>query len=213
MSYLSGSYLSGESTLTQSEARDIGFAQATSQKQIANYHKYYKIVQGLSPQARQNLLINLNNLLESLPSKQHNLIMEMSLRTMSYEDPRAVVGLGQGPAAAATSTASTIAAITGIMATLATVGLQVAQVTQQRKQNKAAAEQQQQSEALNQQMLRTQLKSLKDEAAARKAAQQPQPQIGPNGELIIPSDQSKTKTAAVVTGIALTGAAAYMLTQ
>ena len=209
MSYLSGSYLSGDAQLTQDEARDIGLSQAASNRQIANYKKYYKIVANLSPQARANLMAQLNNVLERLPKPQHDLVLEMGLRTASYADPRAVVGLGQIQAAA--STASTIAAITGLVATLATVGLTVAQAVDARKQNKETAAAQQQSEALNQQILQAQLSALKQDAEAKKAASQPQPQIGPNGELLIPADQSKTKTAAVVTGIALTGAAAYML--
>lgn len=212
MSYLSGSYLSGESSLTEDDARDIGLSQAVSNRQIANFKKYYQIIANLSPQAQANLAANLNNVLAKLPPSKRQLILDMSKRTTSYTDPRAVVGLGN-PAGAATGTASTIAAITGIVATLATVGLQIAQVAEQRKENKAAAAQQQQSEALNQQILRAQLDALNAEAEARKAANQPQPQIGPDGQLILPSDKSKTNTAAVAAGIALTGAAAYMLVQ
>jgi len=228
MSYLSGGYLSGDNTLSQSDARDIGFAQATSQRQIENYKKYYKIIANLSPQALQNLAVDVSNTLEQLPASKRNLIKEMALRTTSYTDPRAVVGLGLGPltavtgaatgaataasaASAAANTAKMIASIVGIVATLATVGLTVAQGVQQRKDNKAAAAAQQQSEALQQEILRTQLDSIKAEAEAKKMASQPQPQIGPNGELILPSDQPKTNTTAIAAGLALTGAAAYVL--
>lgn len=207
MSYLSGGYLSGDNTLTQSDARDIGFAQATSQRQIANYKKYYKIIANLSPQALQNLHANLNATLAQLPADKRDLIVSMGKRTTSYTDPREVVGLGDP----VSGTASTIAAITGIVATLATVGLTIAQAAEQRKQNKASAASAQQSEALQQEILRTQLDSIKADVEAKKRANQPQPQITPNGELIIPANQAKTNTTAIAAGLALTGAAAYVL--
>lgn len=207
MSYLSGGYLSGDNTLSQSDAREIGFAQATSQRQINNYKKYYRIISSLSPQALQNLRANISATLEQLPAAKRDLIVTMGRRTASYTDPREVVGLGDP----VSGTASTIAAITGIVATLATVGLTIAQAAEQRKENKAASAAQQQSEALNQQILRAQLDSINAEAEAKKKASQPQPQIGPNGELILPSARPKTNTTAIAAGLALTGAAAYVL--
>ncbi len=218
MSYLQGGYLSGDAGITDSDALDKALSAATSDKQLANFKFYYGQVASLTPAARDNLIASLNNVLARLPPKVHDLVVQMGNRTASYADPRGVPGLGQVAAAAgAANTVSTIAAITGIIATLGTIGLQVATTLDQRKQNNAAAHNAQETENIQQQILRSQLAEqelriadLKAQSTAKAGAG---PGIAPDGSLILPAAPKTTTPAAVATGIALTGAAAYMLTR
>lgn len=223
MPYLSGSYLcglSGDTRPTDENALEAALAQASSDKQLANYKRYYRQIMYMTPEARAQLMANLNRLLARLPTKTQNLVMTMANRTASYMDPRGVPGLGNPAAAAAgaagtaASTASTIATITGIVATLGTIGLQVATTIDQRQQQKDVAKSQQASEKLQQQILQSQLEEqqlriadLKAQQAAKQATTGPT--IGPNGEVILPS--TKPSTGTLLTGAALTAGAAYML--
>lgn len=218
MPYLRGSYLSGlngDTRLNDDDALDAALSQASSDKQLYNYKRYYQQVLRMTPAARANLVANLNEILSRLPAKTQSLVVTMANRTASYMDPRGVPGLGTvGAAAGAASTVSNIAAITGIVATLGTIGLQVATTLDQRKQQKDVAKSQQASEKLQQQILQAQLDEQQLRIAdlkAQQAAKQPTtgPTIGPNGEVILPS--TKPSTGALVTGAALTAGAAYML--
>ncbi len=215
MSYLCGSYLSGDAPLTDEQAFDAAMSNAASDKQLNNYKFYYAKVAALSPAARQNLLAQLNNILSRMPAKNREVILSAAMRTASYADPRSVVGLGD-PVTGAASTVATVAAITGIVATLGTIGLQVATTLDQRKQQQAVANQAKETQDIQQNILRAQLQEqelriadLKTQQAAK--ASTAQPAIGPNGELIVPS--TKPSAAAVGTGVALTAAAAYLLTK
>ena len=210
MSYLCGSYLSGDAPLTDEQALDTALSSATSNKQLANYKHYYRQVAALSPAARQNLAANLQIILNKMPAKTRQTVEAMALRTATYADPRAVVGLGN-PAGAV----STVAAITGIVATLGTIGLQVATTLDQRKQSKEAASEARESEKIQQQILRAQLAEQELRIADMKAKQSTNvaagPGIAPDGSLIVPS--TKPSATQIGTGVALTAAAAYLLSK
>lgn len=211
MSYLCGGYLSGE--LTDEQALDSALSNATGDRQINNFKKYYRQVAALSPAARANLAANLQRVLAQLPAKSRNVVESMALRTASYVDPRQATGLGN-PAAAATgvaTTAQTISTITGILASLATVGLSVATTIDQRKQDKKQAEAAVKSERANQALIQQQMEAQRianEEAKLRLQPGGAALQVAPDGSLIAPKT---TSAAAVGTGVALTAAAAYLL--
>ena len=200
MSYLQGGYLNGDAGLTSDDALDHALAQATSNKQLANFKYYWQQVSAMTPAARAQLVDRLNATLAALPSKTRSIVGSMSMRTASYADPRAVVGLGGLEA---------IGTIVSTVATLATLGLTVASALDARKKSKAEESRAAKTEKLNQEMLRAQLADVKAQQAARMAPTSGAA-IAPDGSIIVPA---KTSPAAIATGIALTGAAAYMLTR
>jgi hypothetical protein len=188
---------------------DIALSEATGPKQLNNFKRYYKQIAALTPDARRNLIGNLNRLVDRLPHNVQEIVMKMSKRTEQYVDPSA---LGEP----ISGTASTINAIVGLTATLATLGLTVYGAVDQRQKDKDAANAAKRAEAANQQLLNAQIEqqNLTNEALRQQlAAKVPtsgQAAIAADGSLVVPA---KTNTAAVVTGLALTGAAAYMLSN
>lgn len=223
MSYLRGGYLSGE--LTDEQALDTALSNATGDRQIKNFKKYYQQVAALSPAARANLVASLQQVLARLPAKSRNLVESMAMRTASYTDPRQATGLGMwgsltsvvSGAQAATSTTSTLATIANIaalVATVGTLGLGVAKSLDERKQNKKQAEAVVGTERANQALLAQQVESqrLANEQIKMQLAQRSSgasPSLAPDGSLVVPAN--KPSATQVGAGVALTAAAAYLL--